>query len=106
MLEEYTNNQKIKQELFNLLNPVVETETGNDDIVYGNYIEWPYLNELDDDMLLNIADILGVNTEGTDKNKLIDKLINSGYEEGTEYENGNIDFLNSEKYYNLNDNDE
>lgn len=106
MLEEYTNNQKIKQELFNLLNPVVGTETGNDDIVYGNYIEWPYLNELDDDMLLNIADILGVNAEDTDKNELIDELISSGYEEGTEYENGNIDFLNSEKYYYLNDNDE
>lgn len=106
MLEKYKDNQKIKQELFDLLNPVVETETGNDDMVYGNYIEWPYLNELDEDMLLNIADILGVNAEDTNKNELIDKLISSGYEEGTEYENGNHDFLNSEKYYNLNDNDE
>lgn len=106
MLEKYKDNQKIKQELFDLLNPVVETETGNDDMVYGNYIEWPYLNELDEDMLLNIADILGVNAEDINKNELIDKLISSGYEEGTEYENGNSDFLNSEKYYNLNDNDE
>lgn len=100
MLEEYKNNQKIKRELFDLLNLEVGTETGNDDIVYGNYIEWPYLNELDDDILLNIADILGVNAEDTNKNELMDKLISSGYEEGTEYENGNIDFLNSEKYYN------
>lgn len=106
MLEEYKDNQKIKQELFDLLNPVVETETGNDDKVYGNYIEWPYLNELDENMLLNIAEILGVNGEDTNKNELINKLISSGYEEGTEYENGNIDFLNSEKYYNLNDCDE
>lgn len=40
------------EEMQDIIEPSVETETGNDDFVFGNYIQWPAYGELSDDVVI------------------------------------------------------
>lgn len=93
-------NQDQKEEIYEFLALDYDVEAGNDDMVYGNYIEWPFLNKLEIEDLKGIATILNITfDEEIDKEELEKLIEEEGYEEGTEYENGNPDFLEKVKYW-------
>src|SRR5699024_5272992 len=93
-------NQEKKEEIYEFLEPYHDIEVNKDGFVFGNYIEWPFLNRLKIEDLKSIATILNITfDEEIDKEELENLIKEEGYEEGTEYENGNPDFLEKNKYW-------
>lgn len=103
------SNRTFLEEMKEILDPHIGLEIGNDDIIYGSYIEWPSLEELDDETIRDLLSYLNIDiplleTEGVftddDKEKIFELLREYGIPEGTEYENGGMDdYPESFKYY-------
>lgn len=94
-------NNDFFEEMRDILNPDAGTEDGsgsNKGAVYGNYIEWPSLEDLNDDQLNQLADYFDIDQNKYDENEFLELLRENGVPEGTIYEN-DPDFPDSEKYY-------
>ena len=90
------------EEMLEILNPYLGTEEGsgsNEGAVYGNYIEWPDLETLEDDQLNQLAAYFDIDSDKYSEDELVDLLREKGVPEGTSYEY-DADFPDSAKYYN------
>lgn len=86
--------ESLEKEEFNdfkkILNPEIEVDN---DYMFDTYIEWPSLDELTNDQFVELIDYLDL------KEEIYDKLEKCGVPQGTDYENGNPDFPESERYF-------
>lgn len=48
------------EDLIQLLDLEPQTDTGNDDFVFGNYVEFPPASQIDSDLIPDVLDVLGV----------------------------------------------
>lgn len=54
------SNENFYHEMNDILNPHIDIETGSDDFIYGNYVEWPDLKSLEDDQIKELLFYFGI----------------------------------------------
>ncbi|MCP8858918.1 hypothetical protein LBW12_02615 [Latilactobacillus curvatus] len=91
-------------ELIEIVGADVETEIGNDDFVFGNYIEWPKLENLDSQTFAALVNYFEIIEDYDDDNRdeIIREMEDMGMPNGdTVYENGGEmdEYPESYKYF-------
>lgn len=48
------------QDMIDILDPYVGTSEGNDGFIYGNYVEWPLISDLDEDTIVQLLEYFDI----------------------------------------------
>lgn len=89
-------------ELIEIVGADVETEIGNDDFVFGNYIEWPKLEDLDSQTFAALVNYFEITEDYDNRDEIIREMEDMGMPNGdVVYENGGEmdEYPESYKYF-------